>query len=228
MFNYSTTQSSVTEVKSSDHETSSIDSNPSCSNSSEFKIRVISPKGRIMSITLPKSATGYNLKTEALKRYMSDPIEVLLEKYKIVRAKHKNVFDEKLSLLELNVTENDEFIIVLKRSDLLTEVEELNGPTQEDIETETNNDASTRITSPTVNIDEMVLNDLQFDIRKILISLAHSSAYVIGAGPYAERLIAMLKQKLINRRRQEADSIQCLSDMGFSREKVIHALKLKK
>lgn len=154
-------------------------------------------------------------------------MEVFLDKYKIVRAKHKSVFDEKLSLQYLGVRDNDEFIIVLKRSDLLTEAEELSGPTLEEIETETNN-ASSRITSPTVNIDEMVLNDLQFDIRKILISLAHSSAYVIGAGPYAERLIAMLKQRLINRRRQEADSIQCLSDMGFSREKVIHALKLKK
>lgn len=160
---------------------------------------------------------------------MSDhPIEVLLEKYKIVRAKHKNVFDEKLSLQDLGVRENDEFIIVLKRSDLLNDVEELSGPTLEEIETETNNDETNRITSPTVNIDEMVLNDLQFDIRKILISLAHSSAFVIGSGPYAERLIAMLKQRLINRRRQEADSMQCLTDMGFSKEKVIHALKLKK
>lgn len=218
---FSTTQSTdVAEIKSSEHE----DEVPNDS----LKLRIISPKGRIMSITISKSATGHNLKSEALKILMSYPMEVLLEKYKIVRAKHKNVFDEKLSLLDLGIRDNDEFIIVLKRSDLLTEVEELNGPTLEEIETETNNYETSRITSPTVNIDEMVLNDLQFDIRRILISLAHSSAYVIGAGPYAERLIAMLKQRLINRRRQESDSIQCLSDMGFSRENVIHALKLKK
>lgn len=225
--NCSSNPADVTEIKPTENEEEN--SNSSNSSNNELKLRIISPKGRIMSITILKSATGHNLKTEALKRLMTNyPIEILLEKYKIVRAKHKNVFDEKLSLLDLGIRDNDEFIIVLKRSDLLTEVEQLNGPTLEEIETETNNDVTSRITSPTVNIDEMVLNDLQFDIRRILISLAQSSAYVIGAGPYAERLIAMLKQRLINRRRQEADSIQCLSDMGITREKVIHALKLKK
>lgn len=68
---------------------------------------------------------------------------------------------------------------------------------------------------------------LQYDIRKILISLAQSSAYVIGAGPYADRLILMLKQRLINKRKSETDSLNCLLDMGFPKNRALYALQLK-
>lgn len=49
---------------------------------------------------------------------------------------------------------------------------------------------------------------------------------VIGSGPYAKRLIAMLKQKLINKRNYQNDTTQCLVDMGFKKEKAEYALKL--
>lgn len=65
-------------------------------------------------------------------------------------------------------------------------------------------------------------------MRKVLISLAQASAFIIGAGPYANRLIAMLKQKLINKRIYQNDSLQCLVDMGFGKEKAEYALKLHK
>lgn len=80
-----------------------------------------------------------------------------------------------------------------------------------------------------VNIDELVLqSDVQYDIRKILISLANSCAYHIGAGPYATRIINMLKQRLIQRKQHEQDTQQCLIEMGFSRLKVQHALNINK
>lgn len=80
-----------------------------------------------------------------------------------------------------------------------------------------------------VNIDELVLqSDVQYDIRKILISLANSCAYVIGAGPFATRIISMLKQRLVQRKQHEQDTQQCLIEMGFSRPKVQHALNITK
>lgn len=80
-----------------------------------------------------------------------------------------------------------------------------------------------------VNIHELVLqSDVQYDIRKILISLAHACAYVIGSGPFATRIINMLKQRLIQRKQYEQDTQQCLIEMGFSRSKVQHALNIKK
>ena len=50
---------------------------------------------------------------------------------------------------------------------------------------------------------------------------------MIWAGPYAERLILMLKQRLINRRKSETDSLKCLVDMGFPRHRAAYALRLK-
>lgn len=69
---------------------------------------------------------------------------------------------------------------------------------------------------------------MQYDIRKILISLAKACAYVIGAGPYAPRVIMMLKQRLDQKKRHQTDTVQCFVDMGFPRAKAIQALQVKK
>lgn len=69
---------------------------------------------------------------------------------------------------------------------------------------------------------------MQYDIRQIVISLANACAYVIGAGPYASRIIYMLKQRLMHRRRLESDTQQCLVDMGFEACIVHHALHINK
>lgn len=102
--------------------------------------------------------------------------------------------------------------------------------TQHDIDLATAHLEPKNIRGPNVvNIDELVLqSDVQYDIRKILISLANSCAYVIGAGPYATRIINMLKQRLVQRKQHEQDTQQCLIEMGFSRPKVQHALNINK
>lgn len=103
-------------------------------------------------------------------------------------------------------------------------------PTQRDIDLATENEAVRTANEPNVvNIDELVSqSDVQYDIRKILISLANSCAYVIGSGPYATRIISMLKQRLVQRKQHEQDTQQCLIEMGFSRPKVQHALNINK
>lgn len=103
-------------------------------------------------------------------------------------------------------------------------------PTQLDIDSVTANLNARNINAPNVvNIDEIVLqSDVQYDIRKILISLSNACAYVIGGGPYAPRIITMLKQRLIQRKRHEHDTQECLIAMGFSKSKVQHALHINK
>lgn len=103
-------------------------------------------------------------------------------------------------------------------------------PTQLDIDVVTANLIARNINGPNVvNIDELVLqSDVQYDIRKILISLSNACAYVIGGGPFAPRIITMLKQRLVQRKRHENDTQECLIAMGFSRPKVQHALHINK
>lgn len=103
-------------------------------------------------------------------------------------------------------------------------------PTQQDIDQVTQHINGKHLNGPNVvNIDELVLqSDVQYDIRKILISLANTCAYVIGAGSYAPKIITMLKQRLIQRKRYEHDTQECLISMGFTRPKVQHALHINK
>lgn len=103
-------------------------------------------------------------------------------------------------------------------------------PTQLDIDLVTSNVCPRNISGPNVvNIDELVLqSDVQYDIRKILISLSNACAYVIGSGPFAPKIITMLKQRLIQRKRHENDTQECLIAMGFSRPKAQHALHINK
>lgn len=37
----------------------------------------------------------------------------------------------------------------------------------------------------------------------------------------------MLKQRLLNRRKFEADTVECLVDMGFEQKRAIYALRIK-
>lgn len=103
-------------------------------------------------------------------------------------------------------------------------------PTQAEIDSVTwNLDTGTTIKINVINVDEFVSqNDVQHDIRRILISLSNSCAHIIGSGPYANRVIHVLKQKLIQRKRFECDTQQCLVDMGFAQRNVQHALHICK
>lgn len=88
-----------------------------------------------------------------------------------------------------------------------------------------NRSASVRL--PIVNIEELVLqSDVQYDIRQMLISLSEASAYIIGMGPQAARLIVLLKQKLASKQVFECDAAEQLAGMGFEEEKVAEALRI--
>lgn len=102
-------------------------------------------------------------------------------------------------------------------------------PTQEEIDLVTWLDTGTTIKINVINMDEFVSqNDVQHDIRRILISLSNCCAHIIGAGPYANRVIHVLRQKLIQRKRFECDTQRCLVDMGFAQQNVQHALHICK
>lgn len=153
---------------------------------------------------------------------------------------------------------DEEWLLVQRKSTMSTarmagaDAKTEAGPMQSDIDAATADIMQTTFPTPAVvNIDELVLQSdvttrlcilfgsrlkihiiyilqVQYDIRKILISLANSCAYVIGSGPYASRIVLMLKQRLIRKRRRHTDTVQCFVDMGFSRARAEEALRIKK
>lgn len=81
---------------------------------------------------------------------------------------------------------------------------------------------------PVINIEELVLqSDVQYDIRRMLISLSEESAYIIGMGAQAPRLITLLKQKLAGTHQlRDVDVTEQLTAMGFKEEKVAEAMRI--
>ncbi|XP_055384623.1 ubiquitin-associated domain-containing protein 1 isoform X2 [Condylostylus longicornis] len=204
----------------------------------KIRIRVLIQNGRSIFIDAFTSKKLLELKNEILIELSSDScalplyatdIKQLTSRYRLTRPDsagiHQTDMQEDKTLAQLGIQNNETLVLSVKRTNIQRSVDQYQAPRVEEIEQATRN-----IPHPTrefrrVDINELVAQS-DFDVRKVLISLAQESAYIIGAGPYAPRLISMLKQKLINKRRHQSDTLQCLVDMGFSKEKAIYALKL--
>lgn len=200
------------------------------------KIKVISPTGRTVTLQVALNLKLIDLKKQALELlaqtpgnlpYYTTEIKQLYLRYRLLRIDSAEPLEEQQTIENANITENEMILLNVKRTNLSNNFETLHGPTEEEIENATKDVKLVETVPPRVDINEIVLqSDLQFDVRKVLISLAQSSAYVIGAGPYASRLITMLRQRILNKKKHQNDTVQCLVDMGFSQEKVLFALKM--
>uniref|UniRef100_A0A1I8PEI9 UBA domain-containing protein n=1 Tax=Stomoxys calcitrans TaxID=35570 RepID=A0A1I8PEI9_STOCA len=213
---------------------------PSTSREYRIKVRVICPSARVLVFQTDRHRRLAELKNEVLLELSDDlatmqmfaiDAKSLSSKYRLLKADYQgSELNESQTLDQVGIANNDSIVLVLKRKHLqhlITQTRETRSPPDLDIDLATRNLPVRTSDVPMVDINEIFQqSNLQFDVRKVLISLAQSSAIVIGSGPYAKRLIAMLKQKLINKRNYQNDTTQCLVDMGFKKEKAEYALKL--
>ncbi|XP_017051300.1 ubiquitin-associated domain-containing protein 1 isoform X1 [Drosophila ficusphila] len=202
-------------------------------------VRVICPSSRVLVFKTDVNKRLNELKSEVILELSDDPDSIQLfapdvrhlnPRYRLYRAEYfGGELNETDTLAQLKVRNNETFILSPRRNTLLqtvTRIREVPGPNEQLVESATRYVPVNSNQLPTIDINEIFQqSNIQYDVRKVLISLAQASAAVIGAGPYAPRLIAMLKQRLINRRNQQADTLQCLVDMGFKRELAAFALK---
>ncbi|XP_017032987.1 ubiquitin-associated domain-containing protein 1 [Drosophila kikkawai] len=202
-------------------------------------VRVICPSSRVLIFRTDVNKRLNELKSEVILELSDDPDSIQLfapdvrhlnPRYRLYRAEYYGgELNEAETLAQLNVRNNETFILSPRRNTLphtAVRIREVPGPNEQLVESATRYVPSNACQLPTIDINEIFQqSNIQYDVRKVLISLAQASAAVIGAGPYAPRLIAMLKQRLINRRNQQADTLQCLVEMGFKRELAEFALK---
>ncbi|XP_059608554.1 ubiquitin-associated domain-containing protein 1 [Phlebotomus argentipes] len=206
--------------------------------SDNLQLRILTTRGESVDVVVPRNCTGNAVKKEALKQlalgahslpFYAANLDTVLHRYKLVRTRHRQVLHSHEQVERVGLQDGEELLLTTKRTSAAhTAPESLKGPSLAEVMAATKDLPATQPSPPAVNIYDMVLQtDLQYDIRKILISLAQSSAYVIGAGPFADRLIGILKQRLLNRRRHEASALENLLAMGFAPSRVHRALKLK-
>ncbi|GAB0087680.1 ubiquitin-associated domain-containing protein 1 [Sergentomyia squamirostris] len=203
-----------------------------------LQLRILTARGASVAVRVPRTGTGNTVKKEALRQlalaahslpHYAANLDTVLHRYKLVRTKRRQILLSHETLEHAGIQDGEELLMTVKRTSTVQIAPEVHrGPTLDEVVAATKTIPATQSSPPPVNIYDMVLQtDLQYDIRKILISLAECSAYVIGAGPFADRLIGVLKQRLLNQRRHEVSAQENLLAMGFPPARVHQALKLK-
>ncbi|XP_030380767.1 ubiquitin-associated domain-containing protein 1 [Scaptodrosophila lebanonensis] len=202
-------------------------------------VRVICPSSRVLIFRTDVNKRLSDLKSEVILELSDDPESIQLfapdvrhlnPRYRLFRAEYfGSELNESDTLAQLQVLNNETFILAPRRNTLTqtaARTREVPGPNEALLESATRYVPNNTSLLPVIDINEIFQqSNIQYDVRKVLISLAQASAAILGAGPFAPRLIAMLKQRLINRRNHHADTLQCLVDMGFKRELAEYALK---
>ncbi|XP_034479176.1 ubiquitin-associated domain-containing protein 1 [Drosophila innubila] len=202
-------------------------------------VRVICPSSRVLVFKTDMNKRLNDLKSEVILELSDDPESIQLfapdvrhlnPRYRLYRAEYfGNELNESQTLAQLRVRHNETFILSPRRNTLpqtVTRTREVPGPNDALLESATRFVHNNTNMLPIIDINEIFQqSNIQYDVRKVLISLAQASAAIIGAGPFAPRLISMLKQRLVNRRNHQADTLQCLVDMGFTREVADQALR---
>ncbi|KAI9583674.1 ubiquitin-associated domain-containing protein 1 [Glossina fuscipes] len=205
-----------------------------------IKVRIICPSARVLAFQTETTKRLMDLKNEVILELADDlasiplfapDVRTLGPRFRLVKADYQGVeLSEQQTLSQLNITNNELLVLVFKHNNLqqiITQTRETRSAPDVEIEAATRSVPARQGDLPMVDLNEIFQqSNLQFDVRKVLISLAQASAAIIGSGPYANRLIAMLKQKLINKRNYQNDTLQCLVDMGFKKERAEYALKI--
>lgn len=204
----------------------------------KVKIRIISPSGRIIALTVEQNKRLIDVKNKALIEFLEESdslpyfatdVRQLTSKYRLIRSDLGGPkLSEGLTISQLCINDGDTLVLAAKRENSqmqrLTQTSSY-APTNDEIEEATKDIACTQSRNKTVDINE-IFHQSSLDVRKVLISLAQCSARIIGSGPYADRLISMLKQKVINKHKNAYDKLQCLVELGYSSELAAHALKI--
>ncbi|KAL5280786.1 UBAC1 family protein [Megaselia abdita] len=204
----------------------------------KVKIRIISPSGRIIALSVEQTKRLIDVKNKALIEFLEESdslpyfatdVKQLTSKYRLIRSELGGPkLSEGLTISQLGINDGDTLVLATKRENSqlqrLTQISSY-APTNDEIEEATKDIACTQSRNKTVDINE-IFHQSSLDVRKVLISLAQCSARIIGSGPYADRLISMLKQKVINKHKNAYDKLQCLVELGYSIELAAHALKI--
>lgn len=69
---------------------------------------------------------------------------------------------------------------------------------------------------------------IQMSIKNLVLHAAKLSAYVIGSGPLAERLIESLQNHMAFEKQMSTNVYQAFEDMGFKRRAVMKSLQVNK
>lgn len=196
-----------------------------------FSVNVISLEGDILGIGVKPDFTIEKIKEIAMKHFYGQDIPKPISQFRLIHSsKFKQLIDDK-NVNDQDIDEHDELLLVEIRPASVKEnlsEETLKGPTEEEIEHATSDLVVQNPPRPMPSVD--CPTDFQNDIRKILITLVQASARILMHSSEAAKFYEIIKEKLESRCKPNIDPkvVKTLTDMGYSRKKVITALRLRK
>lgn len=200
-----------------------------------LSLKIVSSKFGTTTVEAADTDNGHAVKLKALDVFLqlqglyyssTDEIEEVMKKYELQRVKTRVKFSEAASLESHLVKNNEVFLLVPSRHGFLdpNPYDFHAGPTKHQIQKMTEMLPKSPPTPPPVDFSDMLLQD---DMRKIFITLAQECAYVLGASPLADKMIAYFRQRIHNYIKHHENAMMVMTQLGFPIDKVKKAMKLK-
>ncbi|XP_070492979.1 ubiquitin-associated domain-containing protein 1-like [Chironomus tepperi] len=155
--------------------------------------------------------------------YKDIDIDDILASMRLLRTKTKSLLNDS-DYLTKQFKNNEEFLLTFRRSlDSLPKSSEiLSGPTEDQIIEKTQHLPNLK-RPPVYNINHLFRQD---DLRKIFITLAKESAYILCTKPHSFKILKYYREKINKYMNKYENAYKVMYKLGFSQDNVKHAMKL--
>lgn len=200
----------------------------------------LAPIGTI-SLTISTSQTLHDLKRLAIEKFRendkfqcysidSEFSENMMKRFKLIRSCNQRILTSASSwktLVELQIEDGEEFVMMSGRANKPIVDPACNFTPNCRITLDQINQATVKVEP--LNSDHTIaypIVDMLFqdDMRKIFVTLAQESAYVIGLSCHANKLIEYYREKIHNLIASETNAIAVMTQLGFEHKSVVHAM----
>ena len=204
--------------------TSSVDS---------FSFKIITVNAGIFKVIVPRNETVVEMKkiiyyvmieSDENFPYKDIDIDDVLTSMKLLRTKTKSLLNDSDYLCKHNLKNNEEFMLSFSRprNSLPTTDEKLSGPSEHQIIEKTKNLQSLK-PLPVYNINYLFRQD---DLRKVFITLAKESAYILCTKPHSLKILKYYREKMSKYMNKYENAYKVMYKLGFSQDNVKQAMKL--
>ncbi|CAG9800480.1 unnamed protein product [Chironomus riparius] len=198
-----------------------------------FSFKIITVNAGIFKVFVSRNETVFDMKKiiyyvmiESDENLPFEDIDIddVITSMKLLRTKTKSLLNDSDHLDKHSFKNNEEFMLTFRRShNSLSNTDEiLSGPKEYQIIEKTKNLQSLK-PLPVYNINYLFRQD---DLRKVFITLAKESAYILCTKPQSLKILNYYREKMNKYMNKYENAFKVMYKLGFSQDNVKLAMKL--
>lgn len=199
-----------------------------------FSFKIITKCAGVCDVAVPHDGNVKSMKRVILTKmmevvenfpYKNDEFDETLSRMKLIRIRTQDVMENSKNLNEFDLQNNEEFFLLFHRDQNFsqpTPEESFSAPTQEQIIEKTSHLPLPDHT-PVFNPNFLFLQD---DLRKVFVTLAKESAYILCIKPESVKILNYFRAKIHNYMKNHENAYKVMYKLGFSQDNVSHAMTL--